>query len=87
MTKEEIKRYLKACGVSNANVETILSNKEHIKLLENNINKYKEKIAKINSNIDPYETFAGMSEYPILEKKKKTNKKTKTSKKRVVKNK
>ena len=34
MTKEEIKKYLEACGLSKTNIETILSNEEYIKLLE-----------------------------------------------------
>ena len=37
MTKEEIKKYLEACGLSKTNIETILSNEEYIKLLESNI--------------------------------------------------
>ena len=84
MKKEEIKTYLEACGLSKINIETILSNDEYIKLLECNINKYKETINTINSNIDPFKSFADMNEYPIP-KKKKTNKKT--SKKKVVKKK
>lgn len=87
MTKEEIKKYLEACGLSKANIETILSNEEYIKLLESNINKYKETVTNINSNIDPFKSFAGMNEYPIPEEKKKTTKKQKTSKKKVVKKK
>lgn len=86
MSKEEIKKYLKACGLSKVNIETILSNEKYIKMLENNINKYKETITNINSSIDPFESFAGITEYPIPEKNK-INKKHKTSKKRVVKNK
>ena len=48
MTKEEIKKYLEACGLSKTNIETILSKEEYIKLLESNIKKYKEKEININ---------------------------------------
>ena len=87
MTKEEIKKYLEACGLSKTNIETILSKEEYIKLLESNINKYKETVTNINSNIDTFKSFAGMNEYKIQEEKKKTTKKQKTSKKKVVKKK
>lgn len=85
MTKEEIKKYLAACGLSKTNIETILSNDEYIKLLESNIIKYKETITNINSNIDPFKSFAGMNEYPIPEEKKKSTKKKKFKEKVVKK--
>ncbi len=62
MKKEEIKKYLEACGLSKINIETILSNDEYKKLLECNISKYKEKINIINSSIDPFKSFADMNQ-------------------------
>ena len=49
MTKEEIKKYLEACGLSKTNIETILSNEEYIKLLNSYLGKRKIDIVITNS--------------------------------------